>query len=72
MQRQIRDDYASSMSAKDATKFAGLKSSGGLLRPEQPGHVIAKLAAAPSEELAGMSGKFLNWNDGSLGRYQEE
>lgn len=72
MQRQIREDYRANMSDKDQTKFAGLKTSGGLLRPEQPGHVIAKLAAAPSQDLKGMSGKFLNWNDESLSMYQEE
>lgn len=72
MQRQIREEHASGMSAKDQTKFAGLKTNGGLLRPEQPGHVIAKLAAARASDLSGLSGKFLNWNDESLAMHQEE
>jgi NAD(P)-dependent dehydrogenase (short-subunit alcohol dehydrogenase family) len=72
MQREIREVHHKSMSDGDRTKFAGLKSGGGLLRPEQPGHVIAKLAAASGNEVKGLSGKFLNWNDESLSMYQEE
>lgn len=56
MQQDIREKHASSMDAQDAKKFASLKSDGKLLKPEQPGHVIAKLAVdAPSE----LSGRFL-------------
>jgi NAD(P)-dependent dehydrogenase (short-subunit alcohol dehydrogenase family) len=56
MQQDIREKYASSMDAQDAKKFASLKSDGKLLKPEQPGQVIAKLAIdAPSE----LSGRFL-------------
>lgn len=71
MQRDIREKHNEAMSGKDAAKFAGLKKDGGLLRPEQPGHVIAKLAV---EEGVGkeFSGKFLNWNDASLASFQEE
>jgi NAD(P)-dependent dehydrogenase (short-subunit alcohol dehydrogenase family) len=72
MQRQIREEYHENMSATDRTKFSGLKENGGLLRPEQPGHVIAKLAAAEGKDVQGLSGKFLNWNDESLSMYQEE
>lgn len=57
------------MSETDAAKFAGLKKDGGLLRPEQPGHVIAKLAVGAEKDL---SGKFLNWNDEVLERWQGE
>ncbi|KAF2828351.1 NAD(P)-binding protein [Ophiobolus disseminans] len=71
MQREIREVHHTSMSATDRTKFAGLKENGGLLRPEQPGHVIAKLAVAEGD-IKHMSGKFLNWNDESLAKYQEE
>jgi NAD(P)-dependent dehydrogenase (short-subunit alcohol dehydrogenase family) len=72
MQREIREVHHESMSEKDRTKFAGLKKDGGLLRPEQPGHVLAKLAIADGEDFRELSGKFLNWNDESLSMYQEE
>ncbi|PZD22405.1 Short-chain alcohol dehydrogenase, partial [Pyrenophora tritici-repentis] len=70
MQREIREVHASSMSAKDREKFSGLKENGGLLRPEQPGHVIARLAVAEGEAIQGFSGKFLSWNDEVLGAFQ--
>ncbi|CAE7213639.1 hypothetical protein PTNB85_07025 [Pyrenophora teres f. teres] len=72
MQREIREVHAESMSEKDREKFSGLKTSGGLLRPEQPGHVIAKLAVAEGDEIKGFSGRFLSWNDESLRAFQEE
>jgi len=72
MQREIREVHHERMSDKDRTKFVGLKENGGLLRPEQPGHVIAKLAVAEGKHVKGLSGKFLSWNDESLSMYQEE
>lgn len=71
MQREIREVHHESMSEKDCAKFAGLKKDGGLLRPEQPGHVIAKLAVS-GEDVKGFSGRFLSWNDDSLSAFQEE
>lgn len=71
MQRDIREVHAENMSEKDREKFAGLKNDGGLLRPEQPGRVIAKLAVDGGLER-GWSGKFLSWNDEVLKAYQEE
>lgn len=71
MQRDIREVHAESMSEKDREKFSGLKKDGGLLRPEQPGRVIAKLAVDVELEK-GLSGKFLSWNDELLKGYQEE
>ncbi|KAJ4305223.1 hypothetical protein N0V90_000754 [Kalmusia sp. IMI 367209] len=68
MQREIRELHNTAMSEKDAAKFAGLKQDGGLLKPEQPGYVIAKLAVDADKDL---SGKFLSWNDEALGKYQE-
>lgn len=44
------------MDIKDAEKFRGLFESGKLLRPEQPGYVIARLVLGAEKEL---SGKFL-------------
>jgi NAD(P)-dependent dehydrogenase (short-subunit alcohol dehydrogenase family) len=69
MQREIREVHASAMSEKDSEKFRGLKSGGQLLRPEQPGHVIARLAVGAGSEL---SGRFLSWNDEALGAFQED
>ncbi|KAL1610235.1 hypothetical protein SLS60_001900 [Paraconiothyrium brasiliense] len=67
MQREIRELHNKTMSDEDAAKFAGLKTNGGLLKPEQPAHVIAKLAVAGGKDL---SGKFLSWNDKALEKFQ--
>jgi NAD(P)-dependent dehydrogenase (short-subunit alcohol dehydrogenase family) len=56
MQRELREVHHKTMDTKDAEKFAGLKASGGLLKPEQPGHVMARLALDAPKEL---SGRFL-------------
>ncbi|KAF2814405.1 NAD(P)-binding protein [Mytilinidion resinicola] len=68
MQREIRELHHRAMDKKDAEKFASLHSSGTLLKPEQPGHVIARLALDAPNDL---SGKFLNWNDKDLAKFQE-
>lgn len=68
MQREIRELHNTTMSEKDAAKFASLKKDGGLLTPEQPGHVIAKLAVGADKAL---SGKFLTWNDETLKAFQD-
>lgn len=68
MQRDIREKHNGVMDASDAARFAELKTSGGLLQPEQPGHVLAKLALAPPREL---NGKFLSWNAEELKQFQE-
>jgi NAD(P)-dependent dehydrogenase (short-subunit alcohol dehydrogenase family) len=69
MQREIRELHTMAMSEKDAAKFLRLKDDGGLLKPEQPGHVIAKLAVGAGKEL---SGKFVSWNDEVLAGFQED
>lgn len=71
MQREIREVHHEAMSAKDREKFSGLKKDGGLLRPEQPGHVIAKLAVA-GDEIKRLSGRFLSWNDDVLKDFQDD
>lgn len=53
MQRELREVHHTAMDKKDAEKFATLKSGGKLLRPEQPGHVLAKLAIDTPKELSG-------------------
>lgn len=68
MQQDIREKHNKAMDASDAARFAELKKTGGLLKPEQPGHVMAKLVLdAPK----GLSGKFLSWNAGELKAFQE-
>jgi NAD(P)-dependent dehydrogenase (short-subunit alcohol dehydrogenase family) len=69
MQRSIREVHHETMSEKDREKFTSLKEKGGLLKPEQPGHVIARLAVGAGKEL---NGKFLTWNDAVLGDFQED
>jgi len=68
MQVSIRDKHNTSMDAKDAAKFKELKETGGLLKPEQPGHVMAKLALDAPKNL---NGKFLSWNAEELAAFQE-
>ncbi|KAL1301846.1 hypothetical protein AAFC00_006031 [Neodothiora populina] len=69
MQVSIRDTHSTEMDKTDAAKFLELKQTGGLLRPDQPGNVMAKLSLdAPAE----LSGKFLSWNDASLAAFQEK
>ena len=68
MQQDIREKHDKAMTPGDAKKFAELKSSGSLLKPEQPGHVIAKLALDGPKDL---SGQFLQWNADELKAFQE-
>ena len=70
MQREIRDVHASTMSEKDTEKFANLKKDGGLLKPEQPGGAIARLAV--DGEVEALRGRFLSWNDEALREWQAE
>jgi len=56
MQREVREVYHDKMDAGDRAKFIKAKAEGTLLRPEQPGNVIARLAIGAGREL---SGKFL-------------
>ena len=56
MQTSLRDEYAEQMDPEDKAKFANLKRNGKLLRPDQPGNVMARLALnAPTK----LSGQFL-------------
>jgi NAD(P)-dependent dehydrogenase (short-subunit alcohol dehydrogenase family) len=53
MQRELREIHHAAMDKADAEKFASLKSSGKLLRPDQPGNVLAKVAIGAPKELSG-------------------
>jgi len=68
MQLDIREEHGRRMDGKDASKFKSLHEEGKLLKPEQPGNVMARLALEAGEDL---SGKFLSWNDKELDGYQD-
>ncbi|KAK0841153.1 hypothetical protein LTS02_016935 [Friedmanniomyces endolithicus] len=68
MQREIRENHNAAMDEADAARFAELKKTGGLLKPEQPGHVMARLTLSPPHEL---SGKFYSWDAAELKAFQE-
>ncbi|KAL8707667.1 MAG: hypothetical protein Q9220_007329 [cf. Caloplaca sp. 1 TL-2023] len=56
MQMDVRDVHSSLMDEKDVMKFRTLHEEGKLVKPEQSGHVIAKLAIGAPKKL---SGRFL-------------
>lgn len=53
MQRDIREIHLSAMKEQDAAKFLTLHKEGRLLKPEQPGHVMAKLVLRAPRDLSG-------------------
>ena len=53
MQREIRENHISVMSQKEASKFVDAHSKGALLKPEQPGNVMARLVLRPPKQLSG-------------------
>ncbi|MCJ1351965.1 MAG: hypothetical protein MMC33_001949 [Icmadophila ericetorum] len=70
MQRELRDTHSSAMRSEDAARFHTLHKDGGLLKPEQPGNVMARIVLNPPKE---MSGNFVRWdNKEELGAYQEK
>jgi len=66
MQEEVRG-HATVMDEKDAQKFKIAHEEGKLLRPEQPGNVIGRLALGAGRDL---SGRLWNWNDKELGDFQ--
>ncbi|KAK9775204.1 putative NAD(P)-binding protein [Seiridium cardinale] len=69
MQQQIRELGGGSMAAKDHSSFIDEHTSGRLLKPEQPGSVIANLVASATKEI---NGKHLRWNAPELKIFQGE
>ncbi|PKY00331.1 NAD(P)-binding protein [Aspergillus campestris IBT 28561] len=67
MQRELREDHKTSLEPQVYAKFATVHKDGKLLKPEQPGHVMAKLVLDAPREL---TGKFLSWNDQVLDAFQ--
>jgi NAD(P)-dependent dehydrogenase (short-subunit alcohol dehydrogenase family) len=53
MQRELREQHLSVLDEVDQMKFGSLKKDGKLLRPEQPGNVIARLSVEASKDLSG-------------------
>lgn len=58
MQRELREDHATTLEPQMHSKFTTVHKEGKLLKPEQPGHVMAKLVLDGPQEL---SGKFLSY-----------
>lgn len=68
MQTSLRNEFADIMDPEDRARFANLKRDGKLLRPDQPGNVMARLVLnAPTK----LSGQFLSWNDALLKDFQD-
>lgn len=57
MQREIREDLATTLDPQFHSLFTTVHQEGQLLRPEQPGHVIARAVMDAPRPL---SGKFLS------------
>lgn len=68
MQRELREDHITNLEPDVYGKFSTVYKEGKLLKPEQPGHVIAKLVLDAPHAL---SGRFLSWNDKDLEAFQE-
>jgi NAD(P)-dependent dehydrogenase (short-subunit alcohol dehydrogenase family) len=59
MQFELRDKGAAHMTEPGYAKFAQAYAEGTLLKPEDPGHVLAALSIQAPKSL---SGQFVNWN----------
>ncbi|KAH8689870.1 putative short-chain dehydrogenase [Talaromyces proteolyticus] len=68
MQREIREGHRGNMAPEAFERFMEAHRTGKLLRPEQPGHVMAKLVLDAPKSL---SGRFITWNDKDLVAFQE-
>ncbi|KFH47442.1 putative oxidoreductase C30D10.05c-like protein [Hapsidospora chrysogenum ATCC 11550] len=68
MQATIRSEGKDIMDEAQYKSFVDAFNQGVLLKPEQPGNVIAGLVAEPAKEL---SGKFLSWNSQELAAYRQ-
>ncbi|KAI9267825.1 hypothetical protein BY458DRAFT_437033, partial [Sporodiniella umbellata] len=66
MQDSIRQTGKEAMGS-DHTKFTNLHSEGKLIKPEQPGYVLAALANNAPKNLSGL---MYTWNDEQLNSYQ--
>ncbi|CAD6444109.1 2b2c8394-0d37-4d64-a10a-02fcf722d5ce [Sclerotinia trifoliorum] len=72
MQKEARFHSTSGvMDKKDADKFIQLHEGRKLLKPEQPGGVMAGLAVDEKLREEGLRGKFLSWDDKLLEKYRD-
>jgi NAD(P)-dependent dehydrogenase (short-subunit alcohol dehydrogenase family) len=53
MQKDIREKFLHVMDEKDQKRFTALHEEGKLAKPEEPGHVMAKLVLDAPKELSG-------------------
>lgn len=53
MQTTLAAEHFTKMEKKDAAKFENLRAEGKMLRPEQPGNVMARLVLDAEQELSG-------------------
>ncbi|EAW12061.1 SDR family oxidoreductase [Aspergillus clavatus NRRL 1] len=67
MQREIREDHATTLDPQFHAIFTTVHKHGELLKPEQPGHVMARVVIDAPNSL---TGKFLSWNDQALEAFQ--
>lgn len=58
MQRDIREVYHKAMGDKESERFFTMYKEGQILKPEQPGNVMARLVLDATKEL---NGKFLRY-----------
>ncbi|OIW31164.1 NAD(P)-binding protein [Coniochaeta ligniaria NRRL 30616] len=68
MQKEIRET-GKAMDGETHKDFVAVFETGALLKPEQPGHVIAKLAVEAKTDL---NGEYYNWNSTQLAPYRED
>ncbi|KPM36167.1 hypothetical protein AK830_g10410 [Neonectria ditissima] len=68
MQGVLRSAGKTTMDKPQYDTFTEAFDKGTLLRPEQPGHVMAKFVANPLKDL---SGKTFTWNSPEVAAYQE-
>ncbi|KAI1120382.1 short-chain dehydrogenase [Nemania abortiva] len=69
MQKQIRDEGHTGMAPDVHASFVAEHETGRLLNPDQPGTVIAKLAAGATNTL---TGKHYRWNAAELAEFQSK
>lgn len=68
MQAVIRSSGKDTMDKAQYDSFVDALQQGVLLKPSQPGNVLARFIARPQRDL---SGKSINWNSPEMAAYQE-
>lgn len=67
MQESLRENAVGHMDPKDHQEFVDAFHNSKLVKPDEPGHVIAALAIGASNAY---SGQFLMWNSDDLKQYR--